>query len=109
MAAIEIKKTVDDEYGIVCSGEPRPEFPWGTEIRLEEELVDKLGMFDQLETDQVVVIQAVAFVSKKSESSSSESGGEKRTEKCLSFQLTKIDVQPQAPQSMDRMNILYRG
>lgn len=66
-------------------------YPYGTEIRLEDELADGVG-YDKYKAGDIVEIRAMALVTRKGESADLEDSKEGETDKCLSLQLTDITL-----------------
>jgi len=77
-------------------------YPWGTELRLNDDLVEQLGLVD-LRAGDVVTVRGTAFVRHKNERTGDSSDDpEREADVCL--QLTEIDV---TPAKKDRAKEMY--
>jgi hypothetical protein len=104
MAMTKVKpETSGTEVALADS--PSEHYPYGTELTFEDELYDSIGM-DGCEIDEEVMVTAKAKVVRKSERSSSQSGGEESESKSISLQILEVDVQ-KAPAEKDRAKRLY--
>lgn len=65
----------------------KPAYPWGLQINLESDELDKLGLKQLPAVETVVRITAVATVTSVSETQ--EQGGDKR--RCVTLQITDMD------------------
>lgn len=96
---MHIKKM--SEYGNdMVSGNPDDEYPWGTRLDLNDEMVKELGI-DNLPAGATVNLKAVGFVKKKN--TEEEVGEESETYLCI--QLTELDVKQ--VDTRDRATMLY--
>jgi len=78
-------------------------YPWGTKITLEDDLAVGAG-YDKYKAGTVVEVRAKAFVTRKSESADLDDAAAGETEKCLSLQLTEINL---SKASADYVKQLY--
>lgn len=99
---VKIPKKTDTDMCVACP-EGETHYPYGTELTFRDDLVDLLGI-GNLEVDQVVVITAVAVVSRRDERSSKTSGGDAVNEKTIDLQLTEVAVKGAEASPLD---ILY--
>lgn len=93
----------DDEYATVAENH----YGYGTEIRLNGEQCEKLGITEPLRAGQKVVIQALGVVKSATEEleSSDDSGGK---DVYLCIQLTDIDMQAEGtPDARGAATMLY--
>lgn len=88
MAMINLKDVHEHREAEVYS---EPEYPYGTRIDLDGEIVEALGLNGKLAAGQKVTIQAMGVVYRRSEEleSGDDSGG-KDTSVCI--QITDLDV-----------------
>lgn len=93
----EIKKRSGSDNAVVCCNDG---YPWGTELRLEDELLSELGI-ESLAPGDVVEVKGFAFVSQKSEHADKDN-----SEKSLSLQMTFIKVKREED---DHAKQLYGG
>lgn len=87
-------------YDDCCVPGGSSHYPYGTELRLENEVVDKLDI-GALKPGDVVEVRGVAVV----ETISQHADG-KKSNKSVSMQLTEVAISRQAP---DRAVQLYQG
>lgn len=80
------KKELKNQYEVSPSSQDR--YPYGLEIRLENESIDKLGMTELPEVGEVVMITAKATV----ESVSSSERQDKSPHRCVTLQITRLKV-----------------
>jgi len=104
MAEVEIKKKQDTHPGELCCSEEY--YPWGTSLEFEGDVLDGLGIFDNVAVDQEVQIIATAKVTRKNENTSSDQDGEE-VRRSLSLQLVKVNIP--APAATSLSDRLYRG
>lgn len=67
------------------------EYPYGLCIRLNNDQLNKLGIFDQMDVDMGVTITAIGTV--KSKEKSEMQGG--KSDKSLSIQIKQIGIEPE--------------
>lgn len=102
---VDIEKKSHDEL-VECSHGPNDKhYPWGTNLRFEDDLVDELGIA-ALAAGDTVEIRAVAFVESKSEHKSDTTESGEHSEKSISLQLTQVRV---SRESADHATQLYGG
>ncbi len=89
----------------LSSEEVKPQYPYGTELRLENDLVEQLGV-GELEAGEIVEVRGIAFVERKSENISDDVDNGKKTNKDISFQLTSLSL---VQSSKDKVAKLYPG
>jgi len=85
---------------------PGSDYPWGTELRFESELVDQIDV-NAFNVGDVVVVRGLAVVSRKSEHTDEDMDNGGKTEKNMSIQMTEISVEKQ--DKSDRADKLYGG
>ena len=98
-------KYEEDEY----STPVREAYGYGTEIRLNGEQCEKLGISEPMRAGQKVVIQAMGFVRSATEEleSSDDSGGK---DVYLCIQLTDLDLSAEgSPDARGAATMLYGG
>lgn len=83
----------------------KPEYPWGLEIDLNEESLEKLEWFTTPKAGQKVIIMARAEVIRTSESQSQEFG-ESHTHRSVSLQITDLALDPES-EKKDAGALLY--
>lgn len=105
MSEVEIKKMTDSDMGLVSSG---PDYPYGTSLEFEGDLLDQLEIFDKLEVGGQVKISGTLTVVRKSETKRSEGEGETEEHRCLSLQLTKVSLSPDGEKPKGRTEQLYK-
>lgn len=106
MSEVEIKKTTDDDMGLVSSG---PYYPYGTSLEFDGDLLDQLEIFDKVEVGGEVKISGTLTITRKSETKHSDDEGEVEERRCMSFQLTKVSLQTSDEKKpMGRSETLYK-
>lgn len=80
-----------------------PEYPYGTRLDFQDELVDRLDL-DRYDVGDVVEVRAIAFVRHKSEHKTESTEGNNHSGKCVELQLTEVRVDKERP---DRIETLY--
>jgi hypothetical protein len=91
-------KVSDDDHGLPTEVMEAPAYPWGTQITLEDEHIEALGL--DLSVGDSVTIQAVAKVVEQSQNES-----ENHSHTSVSFQITEIDMS--RGESLDASDVLY--
>jgi hypothetical protein len=94
---VEIKKGSQSDSVPCCDGN---DYPWGTQIRMSDDMIDELGI-GELSPGDVVRVSGFAFVESKSEHADKES-----SEKNMSLQMTFLKVKREED---DRAKQLYGG
>lgn len=80
------------------SPDNEPSYPWGLEIRLEDESLSKLGLTDLPEVGEEFRLVVVAQV--KSASESKMASG--RTDRCVCLQITQLGVESETGDADDK-------
>ena len=106
MAEVKIEKKKDHYPGELCCSDEY--YPYGTSLDFDEEILEGLGIFDQVVVDDEVTIIATAKITRKSENIRSDSDGEE-VNKSISFQLTTVSVNPKTAVQPSLTDRLYRG
>lgn len=83
------KEKYDSE--VACCEAEEAHYPWGTEIQIQDDLVEKLKAGDYAVGQEVTVV-AKAIVSRKSEDNHESLESEGRHSKSISFQITDIEI-----------------
>lgn len=100
---IEIKKENEGHMLDCCSDGQY--YPYGTSLRLEDDLIESLGIAELIVED-VVEIRAIGFVENKHESSSTGSTGGHES-KSIGIQITGLKIKRKAED--DVVKQLYKG
>jgi len=100
MALPKPKKGEKVESTCIAHGSGKePKFPWGLEIRLEDEVIKKLGLkLKDFDTDTMVHIVAKAETTRVSEDDTRD-GGKQRS---LSFQITDMALTREGQDDFER-------
>lgn len=91
----EIKKSTQSNAVTCCDGN---DYPWGTQLRLEDDLIEDLGV-GALSPGDVVEVRGFAVVQSKSEHADKDN-----SEKSMSLQMTFLKVKREED---DRAKQLY--
>jgi hypothetical protein len=95
MKLIDMKLPKKDKKGTlnspVATDFQHEEYPYGLCIRLNNDQIDKLGIFDNMDVDMDVVINAKATI--KSKEKSEMQGG--KSDKSLSIQIKEFGIEPE--------------
>lgn len=81
-----------------------PRYPWGLQLRLDNESIDKLGLAGLPDTGATLMVHARAIVTETSERDSQD-GGKRRT---LEIQITDLAIEAE-PKEGERAKTLYGG
>jgi hypothetical protein len=96
----ERKKSMDTcAVGIESEG---PDYPYGLELRLENDSLDKLGMSSLPKVGKKVSITATGVVTSVSQNESSKGNG--HANRSVSVQIQKLAVSTDAASAMDAMD-----
>ena len=96
MGAVEVKKELPE--GCTSMTE-EPSYPYGTSLRLENDMIESLGIGD-LQVGQEVMVRGVAVVTATSNYDDGEG-----VEKCVNLQFTLIEATPDS--ASDRVSRMY--
>lgn len=80
---------IKNEEKIECCSPERPRYPWGLNIRLENEVIERLGIEDMPEVGEEIMIVAKAKV----ESVSVHENSDKTKNRSISIQITDMAVE----------------
>ena len=69
----------------------KPDYPWGLEIRLEKESLDKLGIKQMPVVGEIININALCKVTACSQSVNDSEGSENEN-RCVTLQITAIGI-----------------
>lgn len=78
-------------------------YPYGTSLRIQDDLVDKLGL-SNINTGDKISIKGLALITSKS---SYETDNDNEVEKSITIQFTDISVDTESVKNQDRLKILY--
>lgn len=92
---IDIKKNKSESSAICCPD--NEEYPYGTCLNFEDEMVDSLGI-GGLAINDIIEIRGFAYVKSKSEHNS-----EDHSSKSVSLQLTAVKVTPAKETRVNKM------
>jgi len=81
-----------------------PRYPWGLQLRLDNESIEKLGLAGLPDTGATLMVHARAIVTETSERDSQD-GGKRRT---LEIQITDLAIEAE-PNEGERAKTLYGG
>ena len=105
MALVSLKQDADEEYEVVSENP----YGYGTEIRLNGEQCEAMGILEPLRAGQKVTIQAIGIVRSATEEleASDDSGGK---DVYLCIQLTDMDLKADgAANASAAASMLYGG
>ena len=91
MKSMELPKSEMKETAIAQPENSGPRYPWGLNLRLENAVIDKLGMTELPAVGDVVMIVAKA----KIESVSVNENSEKEKNKSVGVQITEMAIEPE--------------
>ena len=87
------KSTKEMKAGMMPSPVERDEYPWGTRITFNEEVLAKLGdVFDDAEIGETMKVMGEAKVISKRADDSVGTDGKKKKNRSLEIQMTSINV-----------------
>ena len=103
MELTKVEKTVDSDH--IEYDPNRPQYPYGTELRFDEDLIASLGI-ENLNVGDEVTVMGVAKVTSKSENSHESEGQTAHTDKHIEIQLIEVAVNS-TQDTPDRADQLY--
>lgn len=100
------KKAQEEKYAESAAMPERPAYPYGLEVRLDEEAIDKLGI-DLPEVGKDMALLARVNVTAVS-SSENTYGGKASKSRSITLQITDLCLEPDAGEGKTASDLLYQ-